>query len=320
MAHALREGWGCLLPALWRSTTNRMSVAHRAEVSISGGKKPVLEKFEKGEKVMKKWGMIVLIGCLFVVPSLAQAQLDKMLDRFIDKGESRIRPENLRVLQLEISPDPIREGQRVGFRATISNDSRNSERVTIFIKDKDEIVGEGRDIPLRPGDNQINFPESSYRFSRSDHCFTVEVDIEHTRSPIDLAKQFCAKRTNLGWTLSDKGIVSDRGIGPLYVEELEIFPDPVIPGQEIQFKIRLRNDGRPIRGNVRIQDRDQLVAQVENFPIPRGYTEFQFSRSRYIFQRFDTCFTVLVDVERTAYPVDASRKFCAKPTGWTLRP
>ena len=269
---------------------------------------------------MKKWGMIILIGCLFVVPSLAQAQMDKLLDRLIDKGESGIRPENLRVLQLEVSPDPVREGQRVVFRVTIANGSRNSGRVTLAIKDKDEIVSEVRDATLRPGDNQVNFPESSYRFSRSDHCFTVEADIERTRSRIDMSREFCAKRTNSGWTLSDKGIVSDRGIGPLYVEELEIYPDPAIPGQEIQFKIRLRNDGRPIRGNVRIQDRDQLVAQVENFPIPRGYTEFQFSRSRYIFQRFDTCFTVLVDVERTPYPVDASRKFCAKPTGWTLRP
>ena len=292
----------------------------------NSGEAPALEKLEEGEKVMKKWGMIVFIGCLFLVPSLAQAQLDKLMERFIDKGEPGIRPENLRVLQLEITPDPVREGQRVSFRATIANDSRHSGRVTIFLKDRDETVGEGRDIPLRPGDNQINFPESSYRFSRSDPCFTVEVDIEHTRSTIDLAKQFCAKRTNVGWSMSDRGIVSDRGvggdrgIGPLRVEELEIYPDPAIPGQEIQFKVKLRNDGRPIRGTVRIQDRDQLVAQVENFPIPRGYTEFQFSRSQYVFQRFDTCFTVIVDVERTAYPVDAARKFCAKPTGWSLRP
>jgi hypothetical protein len=81
------------------------------------------------------------------------------------------------------------------------------------------------------GDNQVNFPESSYRFSRSDHCFTVE-----------------------------------------------------------------------------------------NVSIPRGSSEFQFSHSRYTFQHFDTCFTVLVDFEGTIYPVDASRKFCAKPVGWTLRP
>jgi hypothetical protein len=269
---------------------------------------------EKGEKAMKKWGMIVLIGCLFVVPSLAQAQVDKLLERFFEKEESRIRPEDLRVLQLEISPDPVRQGQRVVFRVTIANGSRYSGRVTLAIKDKDEIISEVRDAPLRPGDNQVDFPESSYRFSRSDHCFTVEADIERTRSPIDTSREFCAKRTNSGWTLSDKGI------GPLYVEELEMYPDPATPGQEIRFRIRLRNDGRPIRGHVRIQDRDQLVAKVENVPIPRGYTEYQIPHSRYTFQRLDTCFIVLVDFERTPYPVDASREFCAKPMGWTLRP
>jgi hypothetical protein len=269
---------------------------------------------EKGEKAMKKWGVIILIGCLFVVPSLAQAQADKVLERLFERGGSRIRPEDLRVIQLEISPDPVREGQRVVFRVTISNGSRHSGKVTLVIKDKDEIISEVRDAPLRPGDNQVDFPESSYRFSRSDHCFTVEADIERTRSPIDVAKEFCAKRTYSGWTLSDKGI------GPMYVEELEMYPDPATPGQEIRFRIRLRNDGRPIRGHVRIQDRDQLVAKVENVSIPRGYTEYQFPYSRYTFQRFDTCFTVLVDIERTPYPVDASRQFCAKPMGWTLRP
>jgi len=273
---------------------------------------------KKGNKMKKLLlGMIVLIGCLFVVPTLAQADnLDNLLDRIFGREESasRIRAEDLRVLQLEISPDPVRQGQRVGFRVTISNDSRYSGGVTIAIKDKDEIISEVRNTTLRPGDNQVNFPESSYRFSRSQHCFTVEADIDRTRSLIDSSREFCAKRTNSGWTLSDKGIE------PLYVEELRMDPDPATPGQEIRFRIRLRNDGRPIRGNVRIQDGDQLVAQVEDVSIPRGYSEFQFPRSRYIFQRFDTCFTVLVDFKRTSYPVDASRDFCVKPTGWTLRP
>ena len=202
------------------------------------------------------------------------------------------------------------------FQVTVANGSRHSGRVTLSIKDKDEIISEG-DVSLRPGDNQVNFPESSYRFSRSDHCFTVEADIERTRSLIDTSSEFCAKRTNLGWTLSDKG----SGPLPLSVEELEMYPDPATPGQEIRFRIKLRNDGRrPLRGHIRIQDRDQLVAQVENVSISRGSTEFQFPHSRYIFQRFDTCFTVLVDFERTPYPVDASREFCAKPMGWTLRP
>jgi hypothetical protein len=152
---------------------------------------------------MKNWQMILLIGCLFVVPSLAQAQTDKLLERFLGTEESRIRLDDLRVLELDISPDPVRQGQRVFFRVTISNSSRHSGRVTLAIKDKDEIVSEVRDVALKPGDNQIDFPEHSYRFSRFDHCFLVEVDIERTRSHIESSREFCAKHTNLGWTLRD---------------------------------------------------------------------------------------------------------------------
>ncbi len=263
---------------------------------------------------MKKWVEIILIGCLFVVPSLTQAQVDKLFERFLDRGESRIRPEELRVLQLEISPDPVQQGQRVGFRVTISNGSRNSGRVTLAIKDKDEIISEVRDFPLRPGDNQVDFPQSSYRFSRSDHCFTVEADIERNRSPIDTSREFCAKRTSLGWTLSDKGI------GSLHVEELEMYPDPATPGQDVRFRVKLRNDGRTIRGTIRIQDKDQVVVQVENISIPRGLSDIQFPYTQHSFQRSGHCFTVLVDFEKTPYPVDAAKEFCAKPMGWTLRP
>jgi hypothetical protein len=53
---------------------------------------------------------------------------------------------------------------------------------------------------------------------------------------------------------------------------------------------------------------------------PDGYAEYQFPFSRYTFQRFDHCFTVIVDVERTPYRTDAAREFCVKPMGWTLKP
>jgi len=114
--------------------------------------------------------------------------------------------------------------------------------------------------------------------------------------------------------------MTDRRIGPLYVEDLGMNPDPAATGQNVRFRVKLRNDGRPIRGTIRIQDKDQIVVLVENVSIPRGYSNFQFPYTRYSFQRFDHCFTVLVDFERTPYPVDAAREFCAKPTGWTLKP
>jgi hypothetical protein len=109
-------------------------------------------------------------------------------------------------------------------------------------------------------------------------------------------------------------------MGPLFVEDLDMYPDPASSGQEVRFRARLRNDGSPVRANLRIQDRDQVVAQLNDVFLPRGHYEFVFPYTRYQFQRFDHCFTVIVDVERTPYRVDAAREFCAKPFGWSLKP
>ena len=252
-----------------------------------------------------------MIGWLVLGSALAHAQVDKMIDRFLG-GESRLRPEDLGILELGSSPDPVREGDRVDFQVTITNDSRRSGRINIVIKDGDEVAARGRDIDIRPGENRIDFPGTNYRFSRRDHCFTVLVDIERSERRIDLTKEFCARRTYSGWTLKD------RGVGPLYVEDLDIYPDPATPGQDIGFRVRLRNDGRPIRGNLRIQDKDQVIVQTGDVSIPRGSSDLRFPQTRYSFQRFDHCFTVVVDVEGTPYAVDAAREFCAKPMGWTL--
>ncbi len=262
---------------------------------------------------MKTKNMIftMLLG-LLLFPGFAFTQ--PRLEDFLERLSPRIRAENLKVLQLEMSPDPVRAGQGVTFTATISNQSRNSGRVSLFIKDRDEIVAETFDVMLQPGRNRVVFPQTNYRFQRSDYCFVVEVDIERNRRPIDVAKEFCARRTQQGWTLSEVRV------GPLYAENLEMYPDPVKPGQEVQFSLRIRNEGSPVRAVIRIQDKDEMVAQLEDIFLPRGISEFEFPRTRYRFERFDHCFTVIVDVDRTPYQVDSVREFCARPLGWSLMP
>ena len=225
-----------------------------------------------------------------------------------------VQPGDLRILQLEMNPDPVREGEWVSFQVVVSNLSRHSGRVKLFIKDRDKMVAAVYDVVLRPGDNRVAFPQTNYRLQRSEYCFTVEVDIERSRRPVHLAKEFCARRTFEGWTMAS------HGVGPLFVEDLDMYPDPVNPGQDVRFKARLRNDGSPVRANIRIQDRDQVVTQLNDVFVPRGHSEFVFPYTRYSFQRFDHCFTVFVDVERTPYRVDAAREFCARLYGWSLRP
>ena len=261
---------------------------------------------------MKRRILIVMfLGVVLMVPSMAQSQADKVLEQIFGP---RVQSRDLRVLQLEMNPDPVREGQWVSFQTVISNLSKHSGRVNLFIKDRDEVVASVYDIALRPGDNRIAFPQTNYRFSRNEYCFTIEVDIEKTKRALDVAKEFCAKRTRHGYTFDTSGA------GSLFVEDLDMVPDPVSPGQEVVFKARLRNDGSPLRVTIRIQDRDQIVAQVDDIYLPRGRSDLLFPSTRYQFQRFDHCFTVLVDIGRTPYRVDAAREFCAKPYGWSLRP
>jgi hypothetical protein len=109
---------------------------------------------------------------------------------------------HLRVTELTMSPDPAREGQKIRFSMLMVNNSSFSRRVSIAIRDGDELVSEASDISIRPGANRIRFPNAGYRFSRQDHCFVVLVDIERNYKPVDLARRFCAQRTNHGWTLS----------------------------------------------------------------------------------------------------------------------
>jgi hypothetical protein len=255
--------------------------------------------------------IIVLISYLFLFPSFAQSQPERILEKLF---EPRIQPDDLKVLQFEMNPDPVREGQWVSFQVVVSNRSHHSTRVSLFVKDRDESVTSVDNVLLKPGKNRIFFPQTDYRFSKNEYCFTVEVDIERTRRPIDVAKEFCAQRTYQGWSMKAPKV------GPFFVEDLDINPDPVTPGQEVRFRARLRNDGNPVRADIRIQDRDQLVARLDDVILQRGDHEFLFPYTRYQFQRFDHCFTVIVDVERTPYRVDAARKFCARPYGWTLRP
>lgn len=263
---------------------------------------------------MKKGWILIYIGCFLIVPALAlaEAQLGDVLDSIFGGGREGIRLEELKVLQLEFSPDPVRNDQRVAFRATISNSSRYSGRIALSVADKDQIISQTIEATLRPGDNLIQFPETTYRFTGSDHCLTIVIQSGRSKTAISRAKDFCAKKTNGGWTLNDE---KD---GRLSVEDLEIYPDPVSPGQEVRFTVRLENNGRRMRGDIQIRDRDQVVAQLENAVIPSGVSEFQFARGRYAFQRMDTCFTVTVDIERIRHPIGASKEFCAKPVAWTL--
>ncbi|HUL20126.1 MAG TPA: hypothetical protein VLZ10_01645 [Thermodesulfobacteriota bacterium] len=80
----------------------------------------------------------LLLGFLCVFPSWIQSQPDKFFEKLL--GPMLLQPGDLRILQLEMNPDPVREGEWVSFQAVLSNLSRHPGRGSLFIKDRDEVV------------------------------------------------------------------------------------------------------------------------------------------------------------------------------------
>jgi hypothetical protein len=265
---------------------------------------------KKKEGAMGKRLGFIVIAVFLVIPTILRSQ---------PASEHGGRPAGggqavLSISRLEMSPDPVREGQRVRFSLTLVNRSSITGRGNVSIKDRDEVVAEARGVLIRPGNNRIEFPESGYRFSRNEHCFSVDVDIMGTRRPVDFARDFCAQRTHGGWTLSEVAI------GPFFVEDLDMSPDPARPRQEVRFRVRLRNGGTPVRASIRLEDRDETVARIENVLIASGIAEYEFPVTRYFLQRSDHCFKVSLELEGRVHKAESVRELCAKPYGWTLRP
>jgi len=258
---------------------------------------------------MKKPLMIIFIACLLIVPVLAHAQFDKFLENIFERDGRGINLDSLTVTQMEMIPDsPWEDDQPAAFRAIIANSSRHAVRVDLAVVDKDRVVTQVHDASLGPGNNQIDFPATSMQFARGEQrCFIIQTNVDRRWVPITMAAQYCPERSK-----------RDREV-ELSVEGLRMTPDPASPGQEVSFEVRLRNDGRRVKGNIRIQDSDQVVVQTDTVRIPRGTTNFNLPSSRYTFQRMDTCFTVSVDVDRTHHQVDATEEYCANPTAWTLK-
>jgi len=117
------------------------------------------------------------------------------------------RGHRLQVVDLDMSPDPVADGQRINqFRVSLRSDGSGECATHLLIRETqgNDLIAAERVYRLRPGMNQIRVePDGRYRFSRQEHCFNVIANIENTPRPVDAARRFCAREVGgRRWSLN----------------------------------------------------------------------------------------------------------------------
>jgi hypothetical protein len=124
-----------------------------------------------------------------------------------DRGRGACRGgDRLRIQDLDLSPDPVIEGQRIRlWKVRIRLDGNRECETEISIREGNDLVGQERHYNLRPGINEIEIqPVESYRFRGREHCFDVIVDLEGTRRRVDSDRRFCAYQKP-AWSMREAG-------------------------------------------------------------------------------------------------------------------
>jgi hypothetical protein len=117
------------------------------------------------------------------------------------------RKDRVRIEELNMSPDPVVEGQRVrGWKVTLQFDGGRDCQTDIEIRDReDNVLGKQENVNLRRGTNEIAIrPDDRYQFRRKEHCMKVVVNLEGTQKDVDAKRQFCAQQKN-SWTMTKGG-------------------------------------------------------------------------------------------------------------------
>lgn len=135
---------------------------------------------------------VALEGCVVQEPGGYGGE--RRDDRLVYCG----RDHRLFVADLDMSPDPIAQGDRIrAWHVRLRADNTGECQTTLRIRERrdGDLVGQARVYRLRPGMNEIDFePLANYRFQRGEHCFDVIADIAGTGRAIDAGRTFCARQ------------------------------------------------------------------------------------------------------------------------------
>ena len=118
------------------------------------------------------------------------------------------RGDRLNIQDLDMSPDPVVEGQRLrAWRVRIDFSGRRECETDVLIREGGSIVGRVRNYRMQPGVNELEIPVvENFRYTGREHCFNVQVDLEGSKRDVDAAKRFCAQQKP-AWSMREQ---SDR--------------------------------------------------------------------------------------------------------------
>ena len=114
------------------------------------------------------------------------------------------RGDRLDIQDLDMSPDPVLDGQRVRFwKVRVRFEGRRDCQADLFIRDGHNVVGQLRDFRVRPGVNEVEIPAAQgYRFAGREHCLNLQVDLDGSRQQIDAHRRFCATQRTI-WSMRE---------------------------------------------------------------------------------------------------------------------
>jgi hypothetical protein len=125
------------------------------------------------------------------------------------RGGSCRRGERLNIQDLDMSPDPVIEGQRIrAWKVRINFAGSRDCDTDIVVREGNNVVAHARDYKMRPGVNEVEIPAAdNFRFRGRELCFNVQVDLDGSRQQIDADRRFCARQRTV-WTMREP---EDRG-------------------------------------------------------------------------------------------------------------
>ena len=148
---------------------------------------------------LKETFSISLWSALFMIVGLDALAADKA-----DKACPRA--DRLQIQDLDMSPDPVGEGQRIrAWKVRLRFDGPHACETEIFVREGTNIVGHEQRYNLRPGIHEIEIRAAqSFRLQAREHCFNVMVDFAGSHRQSDTARRFCVKQQSI-WSFREPG-------------------------------------------------------------------------------------------------------------------